>query len=103
MASFAIPSRNLLVIASEADSREDKFRAQMSIYHFSNEVAIYPTLHSADCENGYPIPSSALSGLSVASGSMFYTVEDSFYAMSRVLVIDASEYPYKYSVTEEMR
>jgi hypothetical protein len=97
---FAIPSRNLLVTASEGDSRADKFRAQVSIYHLSNEAAIYPTIISADRDDGSPIPFSALSGLS-ASGNMVYTVEDSFYVMSRVLAIDTSEYPY--TVTEEMR
>jgi hypothetical protein len=71
-------TRNLLVIASEADSRESKFRAQqVSIYHLSKESAIYPTIISADRENGYPIPFSVLTCSSAARGNMFYAVEDS--------------------------
>jgi hypothetical protein len=93
---FAIPSRNLFVTASEGDSREDKFRAQVSIYHLSNEAAIYPTIISADREDGSPIPFSALSGLAaekVFDDQLLYTIEDSFYLRSRMLVIDTSVTP----------
>jgi hypothetical protein len=63
----AIPSRNLLVVASEIDSRADKTRAGITIYDYtkssSSEQPIYPTIISADRADGSPIPFAALSGL----------------------------------------
>jgi hypothetical protein len=60
-----IGSRNLLIIASEADDRDAKLRSSISIYQFSeNTPPSYPTLVSVDRADGTPIPFSALSGLS---------------------------------------
>ena len=44
-------------------------------------------LRSNDDANGNPIAFSALSGLSYRGG-MLYSVEDSFYARSRIIIID---------------
>ncbi len=61
---FAIPSRNLLVVAAENDVCEDKIRAHVSIYKLDGMASTYPTLVSADREDGLPIPFSALSAVS---------------------------------------
>ena len=107
----AIPSRNLLAVASEEDERSDKIRSSISIYEISDTGAStpdYPVIVSNERFNGSPIPFSALSGL--ASGSPFglnvdgdvdvlYTVEDSAYKQNRILTIDTSDFPY--TVTKE--
>jgi hypothetical protein len=97
---YAIPSRNLLVVASEEDSREDKFRGAVSLYELQDAAPMYPMLVSADREDGTARPFSALSGLS-AKGDMLYTVEDSFYKKSRMFAIDTKRKPY--TIVEDMR
>jgi len=92
---LAIPSKNLLIAASEEDSRDDKIRSTLNIYQYSETTANYPTVISADDENGQPIPWGAISGL-VADPSMentVYAVEDSFYLQSRIFELDTSEQP----------
>ena len=44
--SKAIPGRDLLVVAGEADDRDDKMRSTISIYKYSCADAQYPTLMS---------------------------------------------------------
>jgi hypothetical protein len=97
---FAIPSRNLLVVAAENDVREDKIRAHVSIYKLDDMAPTYPTLVSANREDGLPIPFSALSALS-AKGNMLYSVDDSFYSKSRVFAIDTTKSPYM--IVDDMR
>ncbi|MEB3211796.1 MAG: esterase-like activity of phytase family protein [Leptolyngbyaceae bacterium] len=89
----AIPGRNLLVVASEEDSREDVIRSVINIYEFSDAPAAYPTLQSADGSNGLPIPWGAMSGLSAGPGDILYAVEDSFYKSNRFFTIDTSTTP----------
>ena len=96
----AIPSRGLLIAACEVDSRDDKIRGGLVVYSFEENSPAYPTLVSDNREDGTPIPFSALSGL-VAGPDGVYTVEDSFYRMSRILKIDPSSFPY--TVVDEMR
>lgn len=93
--ALAIPSRNLLVVASEEDARDDKFRGGVNIYAYANAPAQYPTLQSADRVDGTPIPWSALSGLSAdpQDDETLYAVLDSFYQQNRILKIDISEHP----------
>jgi hypothetical protein len=68
-AAKAIPSRNLLVVASEVDNRADKIRAGLTIYEYdvvestSSSAAFYPSVVSVDRADGSPIPFAALSGL----------------------------------------
>jgi hypothetical protein len=97
---YAIPSRNLVVVASEVDDRAGKIRAHVSIYEMQDSAAMYPTLWSAAMDDGKFIPFSALSGLA-SSGGMLYSVEDSFYMKSRIFAIDTSGKPY--SIVEDMR
>eukprot|EP00956_Cyclotella_meneghiniana_P012416 scaffold17628_cov77-Cyclotella_meneghiniana.AAC.6 len=99
----AIPSRNLLAVASEEDARDDKIRASVAIYELSDMDPIYPSIVSEARDDGTYIPFAALSGLSSAVGNndMLYTVEDSFFKQNRVLAIDTSSYPA--TIVSEMR
>lgn len=93
----AIPQRNLLVVASEKDGRDDKMRSVVNIYQYGQGPAQYPTLQSLDRYDGTPIPWSAMSGLSAGLGEegshALYAVEDSFYKKNRIFKIDASKHP----------
>ncbi|MEM6512067.1 MAG: esterase-like activity of phytase family protein, partial [Pseudomonadota bacterium] len=92
---LAIPARNLLVAASEEDSRDDKFRGGLNIYTYAMQDPTYPTIASADRMDGTPIPWSAMSGLgydAVVPGYVF-AIEDSFYGSNRIFRIDPSTFP----------
>ncbi len=93
--ALAIPSRNLLVVASEEDNRDDKLRSAVNIYSYGYGPATYPTIASADRTDGTPIPWSAMSGLSAdpTDPNMVYAVEDSFYQQNRIFGIDVSTEP----------
>lgn len=92
---LAIPSRNLLVAASEEDNRGDVIRSVVNIYRYSSGDASYPTISSADRLDGTPIPWSALSGLSAdpQNENVVYAVEDSYYQQNRIFTIDVSGRP----------
>lgn len=97
----AIPERDLVVVANEKDARDDKMRANLSIYHLTDKDATYPTLQSAAKGDVY-IPFAALSGLTATSDEkILYAVDDSFFKKSRILKIDVSTFPAELS--EEMR
>ncbi|MGB3315712.1 MAG: esterase-like activity of phytase family protein [Albidovulum sp.] len=73
----AIPARNLLITANEADLIEDGgARAHVMIYEYQDAPAAYPQLTSAGAEE--LIGWGALSGLTEAGGKL-YAVNDSFY------------------------
>lgn len=92
--ALTIPSRNLLVVASEEDNRGDKLRSALNIYQYGKKPANYPTLKSVNV-NGTPIPWGAMSGLSVDhhNENILYAVEDSFYGSNRIFTIDTSKTP----------
>lgn len=91
---LAIPSRNLLVSASEFDNRSALARGSLNIYQYQSAPAAYPTLQSVDRADGTPIPWSALSGLAAAStGSVVYGVDDSFFRGNRIFEIDTASKP----------
>lgn len=90
--SYAIPERNLLVVASEKDDRGDKMRSVINIYEYGADEAQYPSLKSATVK-GKPIGWGALSGLAGGDKDTLYAVEDSFYKANRFFTIDTSEYP----------
>jgi hypothetical protein len=100
---LAIPSRNLLVVASEKDKRGDKLRSVLNIYRYATGDDSYPSIQSADRLDGTPIPWSALSGLSAdpLDETVVYAVEDSFYQQNRILTLDVSDSPA--IVKQEMR
>lgn len=96
--ALAIPSRNLLIVASEEDNRGDKLRSAVNIYHYDEMPAQYPTIMSTerdDVAEGTPIPFGALSGLSADTqdNGLLYSIEDSFYNSNRIFVIDTDYSP----------
>ncbi|GAB5380813.1 MAG: esterase-like activity of phytase family protein [Aliiglaciecola sp.] len=93
--ALAIPSRNLLVVASEEDNRGDKIRSVLNIYSYTQSEAQYPTLLSADRNDGTPIPYAALSGLAADNNdeNIIYSIEDSFYLSNRIFKIDIEQSP----------
>ncbi|MFZ2124066.1 MAG: esterase-like activity of phytase family protein [Rhodoferax sp.] len=91
---LAIPSRNLLVSASELDDRSILARGSLNIYQYQSAPAAYPTVQSVDRADGTPIPWSALSGLAAAStGTVVYGVDDSFFRGNRIFEIDTASKP----------
>jgi hypothetical protein len=91
---LAIPSRGLLISASEVDDRSLPARAGLNIYAYQKAGAAYPTIASANRADGTPIPWAALSGLAAANdGKTVYGVEDSFFRSNRIFEIDVSQQP----------
>ena len=91
---LALPQRNLFVVASEDDSRDDKYRSSLSIYSLDG-TSNYPTIASAEAGVGTPTPWGALSGLATdhTEPGKVYAVHDSFYKGSRVYAIDTNSSP----------
>ncbi|MDY6813915.1 MAG: esterase-like activity of phytase family protein [Pseudomonadota bacterium] len=90
-----IPGRDLLVVAAEEDSRDDKIRSSLTIYRRHAAAPAYPTIASADTAAGTPIPWGALSGLAVdpAAPRFAWSVADSFYEQSRIFRLDLDATP----------
>lgn len=89
---MAIPSRNLLVTANEADLIEDGgARAHVMIYEYQDAPPAYPQLTSAGTET--LIGWGALSGLTALDGKL-YAVNDSFYGYQpTIFEIDPAQTP----------
>lgn len=87
-----IPSRNLLVVSSEADSAQDGYRSTISIYQYGAKSASYPEIRSTD---DALIPWGALSGMVAdrTDVNRLYAVPDSYYKASRIFTIDTSKTP----------
>lgn len=91
---LAIPSRKLLISASELDDRSILARGSLNIYQYQSAPATYPTLQSVDRADGTPIPWGALSGLAAATtGSVVYSVDDSFFRGNRIFEMDTASKP----------
>lgn len=92
---LAIPSRNLLVVASEEDSRPDKIRSVINIYQYNTWPVTYPSVQSVDRLDGTPIPWSAMSGLSSdpLNDHLLYAIEDSYFAGNRIFTLDIRQQP----------
>jgi len=94
--AVAIPGRNLLVTANEADLVEDgAARSHVMLYERAEGNAAYPQLASA-LVDGTPIGWGALSGLSAVPGKagQLYAVSDSVYGMQpSIFTIDATKSP----------
>ena len=100
---LAIPHRNLLISASEEDSREDGLRAGLNVYKYGKTKVTYPMLASKNRDEGTPIPWSALSGL-VADNyheNILYAVDDSYFQQNRIFKIDTSKRPA--AITKEIK
>ena len=94
--AVAIPGRNLLVTANEADLREDGGAgAHVMLYEYAEGEKAYPTLQSTMVDDA-PIGWGALSGLvgDAEKDGTFYAVSDSFYSMQpTIYTIDATKKP----------
>ena len=92
---FALTSRNLLIAASEEDSRDNQIRSVVNIYRYELADPTYPSMVSADRMDGSPIPWGAVSGLaaSINDPARLYAIEDSFYGENRIFGIDISKFP----------
>ena len=93
----AIPSRNLLVTANEADLGEDGgARSHVMIYERAEGPASYPMITAGLTDQGTPLGWGALSGLAAdpeAAGRL-YAVSDSFYKNEpAIFAIDATQTP----------
>jgi len=91
----AIPQRNLLVTANEADLIEDGgARSHVMIFEYQDAPAAYPSITSAGADS--LIGWGALSGL-VADAEVpgkLYAVNDSFYGYQpTIFTIDATQTP----------
>lgn len=93
--ALAIPSRNLLIAASEEDDRSAVIRSGLNIYQYGNAPASYPTIVSNDRNDGSPISWGALSGLSSdpSDNTLVYAVDDSYYKKNRIFTLDVSKQP----------
>lgn len=94
--AVAIPGRNLLATANEADLGEDGGpRSHVMLYEFAEGEKAYPTLISKDVDNK-PLGWGALSGLvgDAEKDGTLYAVNDSVYAMQpSIFTIDATKKP----------
>lgn len=94
--AVAIPGRNLLASANEADLGEDGgARSYVMLYELAEGEKTYPTLKSNDID-GKVVGWGALSGLvgDAEKDGTFYAVSDSVYAMQpSIFTIDATKKP----------
>ncbi|WGF88429.1 esterase-like activity of phytase family protein [Marinivivus vitaminiproducens] len=92
----AIPSRDLVAVATEEDSEEDGIRATISLYARTADSNPYPRIVSTDDPaTGAPIAWGALSGLAAdpSDADRLYAVSDSAYAVSRLHTIETASTP----------
>lgn len=90
----AIAERGLLVVANEVD--DEGTPSSLAIFERQNAPSAYPQLFSEqDGTNRWPIPWGAQSGLAASptDPDVAYSVQDSFYADSRIFEIDLSQTP----------
>lgn len=96
---LAIPSRNLLVTANEADLVEDGgVRSHVMIYELKDQKQNYPQIISKMNDDGTPLGWGALSGLvaDLKEAGKLYAISDSFYsAAPSIFTIDAKQSPAK--------
>lgn len=94
--AIALPDRNLLAVANEADLIEDSgVRSHVTLYQMADQPSAYPMIQSV-MKDGRPIGWGALSGLTADPSvpGKLYAVNDSFYAMQpSIFTIDASQTP----------
>ena len=107
--AIAIPQRNIIATANEADLVEDGgARSHVMLYQWQEQNANYPSIVSQNNASGQPIGWGALSGLAAdlkAPGKL-YGVNDSFYsAQPAIFTIDANQTParitHKLTVTRQ--
>ncbi|MBP0484362.1 esterase-like activity of phytase family protein [Sagittula salina] len=91
--AIAIPERNLLVTANEADLVEDGgVRAHVMLYEYQEAKAAYPQLTSAGADT--LIGWGAISGMVAGEDGLIHAVNDSFYGYQPTISsIDATVSP----------
>src|SRR5690606_31919500 len=90
--AVAIPSRNLLVTANEADLGEDGgARAHVMVYQLQDAPPAYPMLTSAGSEP--LIGWGALGALTFAEGRIYAASDSVYSAMPSIYEIDVSTTP----------
>lgn len=101
---LALPDRDLFIVASENDERDESIRSTLTIYEYGADENLYPTISSVDRDEdtGVPIPWGALSGLAADATdcAVLYAVHDDFYEESRIFVINIDTFPAQ--ITEEI-
>lgn len=88
---LALPSRDLLIVASEVDEEDNGLRASIGIYQRGATSPSYPQLSAAfDPQNGTPVTWGALSGMvgDPEDANRLYAVSDSAYSISRIYEIE---------------
>jgi len=92
---LAIAARNLLIVASEEDNRDDKLRSAINIYQYSPGMPNYPTVQSQHDDNDSPIPWGALSGLAAhpTDANILYAADDSYFGSNRIFTINTQNQP----------
>jgi DNA-binding beta-propeller fold protein YncE len=94
---IAIPSRNLLVTANEADLVEDGLaRSHVMIYERADGPAAYPQITAGLTDDGAPLGWGALSGLAAdpAASGKLYAVSDSVYRSApAIFTVDTTQTP----------
>ena len=94
--AVAIPERNLLAIANEADLIEDNgTRSHVMLFELGDGAPAYPMLTSEGLEeDGMPVGWGANSGMVAGEGSAVFFVNDSFYGMQpSIFEVDVSQTP----------
>jgi hypothetical protein len=90
----AIPSRNLLATANEADLREDGGAgSHVMVYELAEGEANYPQIVSDLDVDSRPIGWAALSGAVATAPGMLTAVSDSAFTQAALYSIDATEMP----------
>ena len=92
---LAIADRNLLIVASEEDNRDDKLRSAINIYQYSPGMPNYPTLESQRDQDNIPTSWGALSGLAAhaTDANILYAADDSFFGSNRIFTINTQNQP----------
>ena len=93
---LALPARNLFVTAAENDLRADGLiGAVVTIYERSAAPAAYPTIVSANGDDGLPLGWTALSGAAADPKlpGILHVVSDSALAEARIMTVDATAMP----------
>nr|WP_298690004.1 esterase-like activity of phytase family protein [uncultured Dongia sp.] len=94
--TLALPARDLFVTAAENDLREDGLIGSVvTLYQRSADAPAYPTIVSADSDDGLPIAWAALSGAAAdpKTPGKIYEVSDSAFAEAQIFTIDANAKP----------
>ena len=96
----AVPERDLLIIASEADDAENRVRAAVNVYGYGAAFAAdggkpaFPSIVSGDLD-GVPIGWGALGALAAdpSAPDRLFTATDIAYGPARILSIDLTQTP----------